>query len=149
MKRHEECLEFAKWWCSARGQELDDYYDHLGQGGPPDGLEVMLVLLAIDTRIEIIFSDTICTTAVEGIDFVYPTIVWATVGTLLCHVFDPEAGVAADIDTSCTSSMTPDEEHVPFSLALRNIWVFFLGVIFALHVVVFVSVSRGCLYRTS
>ena len=69
MKRHENLLNFATQWCSARGQDLVDYYDHLGWGGPPDGLEVMLVSLAIDTRINMIFSDTVCTTAAEGIDF--------------------------------------------------------------------------------
>ena len=54
-----------------------DYYNYLGQGGPPDGLEVMLVSLAIDTRINVIFTDTVCTTVAEGIDFLYPTIMWA------------------------------------------------------------------------
>ena len=88
---------------------------------PPDGLEAMLVSLAIDTRINMIFSDTMCTTAAEGIDFSYLTIVWATVGVLLCCVFDPEAGIAVDVDMSCTSSTTPDEEHVLLSLARRNI----------------------------
>ncbi len=60
-------------------------------------------------------------TAAKGIDFSYPMIVWATEGVLLCHVFDPEAGVAADMDMSCTSSTTPDEEYVLLSLARRNI----------------------------
>ncbi len=42
-------------------------------------------------------------------------------GVLPCCVFDPEAGVAADIDMSCTSSNTPDEECVPLSLAGKNV----------------------------
>ena len=96
IKRHEEKLMFAREWCKAWGQGLEDYYDHLGWGRPPDGLKVMLVSLVIDTWINIVFVDTVCTMAEEGINFSFPTIVWATAGALLCWVFDPEAGNAAE-----------------------------------------------------
>ncbi len=72
-------------WYSAYGQEVEDYYNHLGHGGPADGLKIMLVSLAIDTQINVVFADMVSSTAVEGIDFHFPTIVWSTAGALPCR----------------------------------------------------------------
>ncbi len=70
----------------------------------------MLVSLAIDTRINVVFADTVSSTAVEGIDFSFPTIVWSTAEALLCKVFDPEVGTLADNDTSKTSDLLIEED---------------------------------------
>ncbi len=122
MKRNIDKLNFACNWCAARGQELDDYYDHLGYGGPADGLEIMLVSLAIDTQINVVFSDTVSSTAVEGIDFAFLTIVWSTAGALPCKVFDPDTGILADNDTSKTSDLMTEEDRVAFKFTAASVW---------------------------
>ncbi len=38
---------------------MTHYQVHLDEGGPADGLEVLLVLLALDTPINIIMSDEV------------------------------------------------------------------------------------------
>ena len=116
LKRNIDKLNFVHSWCSAHGQELEDYYDHIGHGGLADGLEIMLVSLAIDTRINVVFADMVSSIAVKGTDFCFPTIVWSTVGALPCKVFDPDVGTLADIDTSKTSDSLPEEDWVPHGL---------------------------------
>ncbi len=87
-----------------------EYYNHLGHGGPADGLEVMLVLLALDTHINVMFEDTIWATGKEGLDFRYPTIVWTNAGALLCKVQNPDSGHMADVDTSKSDLVTTEDE---------------------------------------
>ncbi len=53
MKQHKNNLQVAQKWCQACGQEISNYYEYLGQGGPADGLEVLLTSLAINTHISI------------------------------------------------------------------------------------------------
>ncbi len=35
MKKHKSALRVAQQWCQACGQDIIDYYDHLGAGGQP------------------------------------------------------------------------------------------------------------------
>lgn len=84
LKKNIHKLNFACAWCRARGQDMDHYYDHLGRGGPPDGLEVMLVSLAIDTRINVVFADAVYTTGVRVLTL--PTQQLSGLQRVHCHV---------------------------------------------------------------
>ncbi len=119
MKCYSGSLQFAHKWCGARAFNFMEYYDHLGRGGPADGLEVMLVSLALDTHINVVFDDSVWATGKEGPDFQYPTIVWTNAGALPCKVQDPDSGNLADIDTSHAESTSTEEERVPASLTNR------------------------------
>ncbi len=72
-------------------------------------------------------ADTVWTTARSGIDFSLPTVVLTANGGIPCCYVDPEAGNAADVDTSmsnATASSSSFEQileniHVPVSLLER------------------------------
>ena len=121
MKHHESKLDFALQWYNAHGFDLEHYYDHLGCGGPADGLEVLLVSLAIDTHINIVMDDIVWSTGTEGPNFKYPTVVFTNAGALPCKVCDSEDGNLGDVDTTCTSdSLETEVEHVPVSLTSQK-----------------------------
>ena len=105
-------LDFTHKWCSAWGSDLGLYHDHLAAGGASDGLEVLLALIAINTRINIAFEDLVWSSAREGLDFQFPTIVWTTAGAVACHSLDLDAGILGDVDTSKTLESVSEDEPV-------------------------------------
>ena len=82
---------------------MPEYYEHLGRGGPADGLEVMLASLTLDTHINIVFDNSVWATGKEGVNLEYPIIVWTHTGALPCKVYDPDSGNHVDLDTTVTS----------------------------------------------
>ncbi len=117
MKKHESALRVAQHWCWARGQDIMDYYNHLGASGPADGLEVLLTSLAINTHINLVFEDSVWTTGKEGVDFKFLTVVCTTSGFLPCKVYQADSGELADVDTTKTSDLVDlDSGSIPASL---------------------------------
>ncbi len=57
--RHLLHLKFASAWVHTCGLEIKDYYEHLQLDGPADGLEVLLVSLAINVLINIVLEDVV------------------------------------------------------------------------------------------
>ena len=99
-------LKCASTWCCACGQLIDDYYDHLEQDGPADGLEVLLVSVALDMVINIVLDDVVWTTSLCGVDFHNPTVLVSTVVVYACVLHDSLEGNVADIDTSGSQENT-------------------------------------------
>ena len=115
LKSNSHKLKLAHDWCCAHGFDLEEYCEHLGRGRPADGLEVLLMSLAINTHINIVFEDSVWATGVEGINLSFPMIVFTTTGSLPCKVFDPDEGVYGDMDTTATTDSL-EENMIPPSL---------------------------------
>ncbi len=79
------------------------YLEYLESGGHADGLEVLLVSVAMDININVIQDDVVWASSRGGIHFTDPMIVWIMVGALPCKYCDPEDGNLADADTSRTT----------------------------------------------
>ncbi len=121
MRRHSHALQFAHWWCNARGLDFGQYRKHLLEGGAADGLEVLLASVAMDTRINLVFEDTVWSTSADGPDFKFPTIILTLAGAVACLPMDTDSGNVADIDTSKTSeSPEVDSDPVPSVLTKRK-----------------------------
>ena len=69
LQRHLLHLKCASRWVQAHGLEMEDYYDHLQQDGLANGLEVLLVSLAINVLINIILDDVVWTSAKQDVNF--------------------------------------------------------------------------------
>ena len=84
-----------------------------------DGLEVLLVSLALDIGINVMMENTVWSTLKSGIDFSYPTVVLVKDGSIPCWLVESDQ-CNADVDTSLgTSTDTPDEITVPADLLCR------------------------------
>ncbi len=113
-------LLFVQKWCRDRGQSVQMYFDHLEASGHADGLEVLLVSLAMDINISIVQDDIVWASSCEGLCFEDPIIVSTVAGALLCQYCDPEEGNLGDVDTSKTlDSVGEPEVTVPESLKNR------------------------------
>ena len=113
IRHYSHCLDFLHKWCGTQGSDLGLYYDHLAAGGASDGLEVLLASIAMNTMINIVFKDSVWSSAREGLDFQFPTIVWTTAGAVACHSLDPDTGVLGDVDMSKTSESVSKDEPMP------------------------------------
>ncbi len=91
IRHYSHCLDFTHKWCGAWGSDLGLYHNHLAAGGALDGLEVLLASIAMNTMINIVFEDSVWSSAREGPDFWFPTIVWTTARVVACHSLDPDA----------------------------------------------------------
>ncbi len=77
-------LKMVSKWCVACGQFVKDYMEYLLCDGPADGLEVLLVSLALNVMINIVLDNIIWSTSKKGIDFHCPTVLLSTVGAYTC-----------------------------------------------------------------
>ena len=110
-------LDSAHTWWKACGQTIHHYQVHLDDHGPADGLEILLVSLALDTQINVILEDHVYSMARAGVDFDHPTVIITSAGARPCRPVDSEP-YQADADTSTvTSDSFPEEERVAFTLA--------------------------------
>ena len=93
---------------------MDDFYEHLRRGGPADGLEILLISLALDVQINIVLEDIIWTSLTASVDFGKPTILISTAGAYACLLCDSLDGQLVDVDTTVTNdSVDPEENVVP------------------------------------
>ncbi len=107
-------LKCISTWCQVRGQSMDDFYDHLQRGGSADGLEILLVSLALDVQINVVLEDIIWTSSTASVDFGKPTILISIAGAYACLLHDSLDGQLADVDTTVTNdSVDPEEDVVP------------------------------------
>ncbi len=105
-------LKMVSKWCGARGQFVEDYMDHLLHDGPVDGLEILLVSLALNVMINVVLDDIVWSTNRKGIDFHCPTVLLSTVGAYACILQDSLDGNLADLDTSPNDSVKCSTETV-------------------------------------
>lgn len=87
---------------------MDDYLEHLLRDGPADGLEVLLVLIALNITINVVLDDVIWATNCKGIDFCCPTVLLSTSGAYACLLQDLLEGNLADLDMMQTDSTDHD-----------------------------------------
>ncbi len=66
----------------------------------------------MNTMINIVFEDLVWSSAREGLDFCFPTIIWTTAGVVACCSLDPDAGILGDVDTSKTLESVSEDEPV-------------------------------------
>ena len=52
-------LKMVAKWCNACSQIVDDYLDHLLCDRPTDGLEVLLVLIALNVNINVVLDNVV------------------------------------------------------------------------------------------
>ncbi len=119
MKWYSAHLDMAYTWCKAHGQYFMEYQSHLGDGGPADGLEVLLALLAIDIPINVIMRDTVWSTVKDGPDFHHSTVVLCSGGAVPCRPTVSDQGHLANMDTISSSNINEsvmDEDRVPEAL---------------------------------
>ncbi len=95
------------------------YLEHLENGGPTDGLEVLLTSITLDLNINIVQVDVIWSTLREGLNFSDPTIIVAVAGALPCKYKDPESGTQADVDMSKTSDSIDEPVLIPDGILNR------------------------------
>ncbi len=61
-------------WLAVRGISLQEYLEILGGNGSSDGLEIWAASMAMNQPVNVVMLDMIWSTAHEGLDFAYPTI---------------------------------------------------------------------------
>ncbi len=112
---HHNC---ASRWVHECGLEMEDYYDHLQWDSLADGLEVLLVLLAINVPINIVLEDVVWTLAKQDVNFQNLTILISTAGAQACVIQDSLAGNLVDVDTTVTmNSLNCDKSKDDLILA--------------------------------
>ncbi len=98
-------LKCASWWVHAYGQDIDHYYEHLLRDGLADGLEVLLVSLALNTPVNIILDDIVWTMSKQDLDFKNLMVLVAMAGAFACLTPDSLDGHLGDLDTVTTDSV--------------------------------------------
>ncbi len=102
---------------------MEHYYEHLQRDGPVDGLEVLLVSLALNLPVNVILDDIVWTTSKSALDFRNPTILVTNAGAFVCLALDSMDGHLSDHDTTTTDSVDCDkskeEVAIPPSLVSR------------------------------
>ena len=71
-------------WCNACGQIVDDYLDHLLHDRPIDGLEVLLVSIALNVNINVVLDDVVWSSSHKGIDFSCLMVLLSMLGAYAC-----------------------------------------------------------------
>ncbi len=73
-------------WLAIHGLSVEEYIALLEQQRDSDGLEVWAVSIALGQPINVIFEDAVWSTAAEGFDYLYPSLLLMShVTAVLCE----------------------------------------------------------------
>ena len=71
-------------WLASNGQSWDQYHQHLESRTVPDGLELLLALMAMHFHLNLLHSNGMWSTRKDGSQNSDPTLAWIGDGFIFC-----------------------------------------------------------------